>query len=169
MTSTQFTAEPGVPVVVITGELDAPRDLVFRAHVEPDLLAQWLGPRRLIMDVERYEARDGGRWRFVHRDAEGGAFGFHGVFHGDPSPDLTVRTFEYEGAPGHVSLETLTIEEHDGRSFLRTVAVYQSVEDRAPWCGAAWSRASGKGWSAWRSCSRGSRRSGRRDGALRAG
>jgi uncharacterized protein YndB with AHSA1/START domain len=82
------------------------------------------------MDVERYEARDGGRWRFVQRDADGSEFGFHGVFHGDPSPDLTVRTFEYEGAPGHVSLETLTIVDQDGRSRLRTVAAYLSVEDR---------------------------------------
>ncbi len=130
MTTMHITAEPGSRSVVITSELDAPRDLVFRAHVDPELLVRWLGPRRLTMTVEHNEARDGGRWRFVHRDAEGNEFGFHGVFHGDPSPERTVRTFEYEGAPGHVSLEALTIEERGGRSFLRTVSVYESVEDR---------------------------------------
>jgi uncharacterized protein YndB with AHSA1/START domain len=130
MAQTQIVAEPGVPQIVISRELDAPRELVFRAHTDPELLAQWLGPRRLTMIVDRYEVRDGGTWRFVHRDAEGNEFGFHGVFHGRPSPDCTVRTFEYEGAPGHVSLETLTLEEHGGKTVARTNAVFQSVEDR---------------------------------------
>lgn len=130
MANTQIIAEPGMHSVIITGEFDAPRDLVFHAYMEPELLAQWLGPRRLTMTTERQEARDGGRWRFVHSDAEGNKYGFHGVFHGDPTPDRTVRTFEYEGAPGHASLETLSIEERDGRSYVRTVAVYESVEDR---------------------------------------
>jgi len=98
--------------------------------MEPELPKQWLGPRRLTVTVESYETRDGGRWRFVHRDAEGDEFRFHGVFHGDPSPAWTVRTFEYEGAPGHVSLETLSIEERDGRSYLRNVNAYLSAEDR---------------------------------------
>lgn len=130
MTSMQIIAEPGVPSVVITSEFDAPRELVYRAHIEPELLVQWLGPRRLTMTIDHQEVRDGGRWRFVHRDADGSEFGFHGVFHGEPSPEVTVRTFEYEGAPGHVSLETLTLEERDGRTLARTLSVYQSVEDR---------------------------------------
>lgn len=130
MTSMQIIAEPGVPIVVISTEFDAPRKLVYRAHIEPELLVQWLGPRRLTMTIDHQEVRDGGRWRFVHRDVDGNEFGFHGVFHGEPSPELTVRTFEYEGAPGHVSLETLTLEERNGRTLARTVSVYQSVEDR---------------------------------------
>lgn len=130
MANMQIIAEPGVPSVVITSEFDAPRELVFRAYMEPELLVQWLGPRRLTMTIERQEGRDGGRWRFVHHDVDGNAFGFHGVFHGEPSPEATVRTFEYEGAPGHVSLETLTLEERDGKTLVRTVSVYPSVEDR---------------------------------------
>jgi len=130
MTDMQILAEPGVPIVVITSGFDAPRELVYRAHIEPELLVQWLGPRRLTMTIDHQEVRDGGRWRFVHRDADGIEFGFHGVFHGEPSPEMTVRTFEYEGAPGHVSLETLTLEERGGKTLARTVSVYQSVEDR---------------------------------------
>ena len=125
MTDMQITADPGVPSVVITSEFDAPRELVYRAHIEPELLVQWLGPRRLTMTIDHQEVRDGGRWRFVHRDVDGNEFGFHGVFHGEPSPELTVRTFEYEGAPGHVSLETLTLEERNGRTLARTVSVYR--------------------------------------------
>jgi len=130
MANTQITAEPGEQGVIMTADFDAPRDLVFRAYIEPELIVQWLGPRRLTMTVEHQEARDGGRWRFVNHDADGTQYGFHGVFHGDPSPELTIRTFEFEGAPGHVSLEELRIEERDGRSYVSALAVYQSVEAR---------------------------------------
>lgn len=127
---TQIIAEPGVPQIVITRAFDAPRELVYRAYTDPALLVQWLGPRRMTMTVERHEMRDGGTWRYIHRDTDGTEAGFHGVFHGTPSPDNLVRTFEYEGAPGHVSLETATFEDHGGRTLVRTNAVFQSVEDR---------------------------------------
>jgi uncharacterized protein YndB with AHSA1/START domain len=130
MGNTQITAEPGMPWIVITREFDAPRELLFRAHTDPELLVQWLGPRRLEIRIDRHEARDGGTWRFVHRDADGNEFGFHGVHHGTPTPDCMVRTFEFEGAPGHVSLETMTLEEHDGKTLVREKSVFQSVEDR---------------------------------------
>jgi uncharacterized protein YndB with AHSA1/START domain len=130
MGSTQITAEPGVPFIDVSREFDAPRELLFRAHTEPELLKQWLGPRKYEMVVERLEARDGGTWRYIHRDADGNEFGFHGVFHGDPSPERTVQTFEFEGAPGHVSLETLELEDRGGRTIVRVHSVYQSVEAR---------------------------------------
>jgi uncharacterized protein YndB with AHSA1/START domain len=130
MTSTRITAEPGVPYIDMTREFDAPRDLLFRAHTDPELLVQWLGPRRLTMTVDRYDVRDGGAWRYTHRDPDGTEYGFHGVFHGTPSPDGIVQTFEFEGAPGHVSLDSLTFEEHGGRTTLRAHSVFQSVEAR---------------------------------------
>ena len=130
MSKTEITAEPGIPMIIITREFDAPRELVFRAHTDPGLLVQWLGPRELAPTVDRYEARNGGTWRYVKTDAEGHAFGFHGVFHGDPSPDGIVQTFEFEGAPGHVCLQTATLAERDGRTLVRTVSAFQSVEDR---------------------------------------
>ena len=128
---TQFVAEPGMPQIVIMREFDAPRALLFRAHTDPELLAQWLGPRRLTMVVDHFDFRNGGTWRYVHRDGDGSEYGFHGVFHGTPSPeDGIVQTFEYEGAPGHVSLETLTFEERGGKTLVRVNDVFQSVEDR---------------------------------------
>jgi uncharacterized protein YndB with AHSA1/START domain len=130
MSKTQITAEPGFPQIITTREFDAPRELVFRAHVETDLLLRWLGPRDLVMTIDRYDARDGGSWRYLHTDADGNAYGFHGVFHGDPTPDAIVQTFEFEGAPGHVSLQTVTFTERDGRTLVRSVAVFQSAEDR---------------------------------------
>ena len=124
------TAEPGVPQVITSRTFDAPRDLVYRAFTEPDLLVQWLGPRQYTMTIERYDLRDGGTYRYIHADDAGNSFAFHGVFHGDPSPDGMVQTFEFEGAPGNVSMDTLTLEEHDGRTTVRSNSVFQSVEAR---------------------------------------
>lgn len=130
MGTTEISVAPGLPFIDVRREFDAPRDLVFRAHTDPALLVQWLGPRRLTMAIERFEARDGGTWRFVHRDVDGTEYWFHGVFHGTPSPDGIVQTFEFEGAPGQVSLESLSFEEHGGRTVIHGHAVYQSVEAR---------------------------------------
>ena len=130
MSDTKVQAPSGVPFIDVTRDFDAPRDLVFRAFTEPDLLVQWLGPRRFEMVIDEYDVRAGGSWRYVHRDDAGNEFGFHGVFHGDPSPDGFVQTFEFEGAPGHVSLDKLVLEEHDGHTTVHTHSVYQSVEAR---------------------------------------
>lgn len=130
MTDTHISAPPGVPQITIEAYFDAPRYLVFRAFMEPDLLSQWLGPHSLTMTIEEYDPRDGGRYHYTHHDADGNEYAFHGVFHGEPSLDGVVQTFEYEGAPGHVSLETLTLEDKGEGTQLRTFSVYQSVEDR---------------------------------------
>ena len=130
MSKTNISAPEGVPFIDVTREFDAPRDLIFRAHTDPELLVQWMGPRQYKMAVERWDVRDGGAWRYTHQDADGNEWGFHGVFHGPASPERWVQTFEFEGAPGHVSLGTLTLEENAGRTIARVHSVYQSVEDR---------------------------------------
>jgi uncharacterized protein YndB with AHSA1/START domain len=130
MSETKIQAPEGVPFIDVSREFDAPRDLVFRAFTEPELLVQWLGPAKYDMVVDTYDVRAGGSWRFINRDADGHEWGFHGVFHGDPSPNGFVQTFEFEGAPGHVSLEKLILTETDGRTTAHTHSVYQSVEAR---------------------------------------
>jgi uncharacterized protein YndB with AHSA1/START domain len=130
MPKIEVTANPELPFIDTAREFDAPRDLLFRAFTDPELLVQWMGPRKYEMKIERYDPRDGGQWRYVHRDADGNEFGFHGVFHGQPSPDGMVQTFEFELAPGHVALDSLRFEEKDGRTVVRTHSVYQSVADR---------------------------------------
>jgi uncharacterized protein YndB with AHSA1/START domain len=127
MPELQITVVPDQPLVTIEREFDAPLELVVRAHLDPDLLAQWWGPRGVEIVVEMYEVRDGGRWRVIHRDA-GGEFIFFGVFHGSPSADGIVQTFQYAGAPP--CLQSLTFEEREGRTIARTTAAYLSVEAR---------------------------------------
>ena len=130
MSKSRITAEPGSHQILITRQFDAPRQLLFRAWTDPQLLTQWLGPRRLEMIIERYEVRDGGSYRYIHREPDGAEYAFRGVFHGDPSPDGMVQTFEFEGAPGHVSLDTLSMDEREGRTIVRINSVYQTVEAR---------------------------------------
>jgi uncharacterized protein YndB with AHSA1/START domain len=128
--TTTITANPGSPFIDMTREFDAPVDLLYRAHTEPELLKSWLGPAKYEMTVEEYDVRDGGRWRYTHRDDQGNAYGFHGVFHGQPSVAGILQTFEFDGAPGHVSLDALTFEPRGDRTTIRIHSVYQSVEAR---------------------------------------
>ena len=71
MGKSQITAEPGSHQILITREFDAPRQLIYRAWTDPQLIKQWLGPRRLEMIIDRYDLRDGGSWRYVNREADG--------------------------------------------------------------------------------------------------
>lgn len=129
---TTITAEPGKQELFVTREFDAPRELVFKAHTDPKLFVQWIGPRGLTTTLETFEPVSGGRWRFIQKDQDGNEFGFHGVFH-EVSPERMIQTFEFDGLPesGHVILETLRLEDlPNGRTRLTTQSVYQSVADR---------------------------------------
>jgi uncharacterized protein YndB with AHSA1/START domain len=131
MGTTEITAPPGLPFIEIRREFDAPRELLFQAHTDPDLFARWIGPRRLTTIIDVFEPRDGGRWRFVQREADGTEYAFHGVFHGLPRLDGILQTFEFEGWPGHVSLDSLRFEDlGDGRTRLVGHTAFQSLEAR---------------------------------------
>ena len=66
--SVTITAPEGVPFIEIEREFDAPVAAVFRAHAEPDLVRQWLGPHGYEMDIEQLEFTSGGRYRYMHRE-----------------------------------------------------------------------------------------------------
>ena len=74
------------------------------------LIPQWWGPARFTTTIDKLDVRPGGSWRFVQRDAAGNEYAFHGVYHEVVSPERIVDTFEFEGMPGHVSLETTTLK-----------------------------------------------------------
>ncbi len=127
---TKFTAVPGKQEVIVTREFDAPRELVWKVMTDPGKLPEWWGPRNLSTEVEKMELRPGGQWRYIQCDADGHEYGFHGVYHTVQAPERTISTFEFEGVPGHVLLETTILEEQDGKTLLTNHVVYQSVEDR---------------------------------------
>jgi uncharacterized protein YndB with AHSA1/START domain len=121
---------PSEREIVMTRVFDAPRELVFKALTDPALIAQWWGPRRMTTTVAQLDPRPGGVWRFVQHDAEGNEFAFHGVFQEIVPPERIVQTFEWEGLPGHVSVETMTLEEHDGKTTMTARSVHATAEDR---------------------------------------
>jgi uncharacterized protein YndB with AHSA1/START domain len=130
MSKTTIIAEPGKQEVVITRTFDAPRELVFNMYIDPKRIPQWWGPEGITTIVDKMDARPGGSWRFVQRDENGNEYGFHGVYHDITQPERVVNTFEFEGIPGHVCLETVTFEEHKGKTTLKNLSVFQTLEDR---------------------------------------
>lgn len=130
MGDTEIIIEPGRQDIVLRRVFDAPREAVFKALTDPQLIPNWWGPRRYETIVDRMEVRPGGQWRFLNRDAAGTEFGFHGVYHDVVAPERIVQTFEFEGVPGHVALDTATLEEIDGNTTMVAQSVFQSVEDR---------------------------------------
>ena len=127
---TRIDVDPEVPLVRITREFDAPPAKVFRAHTDPELVVQWLGPRGLEMTIDRYDCRTGGSYRYVHRRGEE-EHGFRGCFHEVRPDELIVQTFTFEGEPDGVALEKLVLEDlGDGRTRLTSTSLVDSFAGR---------------------------------------
>jgi len=127
---TEYTIEPNKQEIISSTVLDAPRELVFKAYTDPKLFAQWGGPRQYEIKIDKFDSRPGGSWRVEHVAADGGRHGFRGVNHDVVAPDRIVATFEYEGVPGHVALNTATFEALGNKTRLVAHQVFQSVADR---------------------------------------
>jgi uncharacterized protein YndB with AHSA1/START domain len=122
---------PSEREIRMTRVFDAPRELVFKAHTDPKLLAQWWGQRNNNLTVDRMDVRPGGQWRYVEREADGTEFAFHGEYREIVPPERLVSTFEYEGMPGHVAVDTAVFEElPGGKTRLTTTSSFASQEDR---------------------------------------
>jgi uncharacterized protein YndB with AHSA1/START domain len=141
MTSTQqrtdhpraaITADPRVPAIHIVRDFRATPAQLVRAHTDPELYRRWIGPREMSTDIDYWDARSGGSWRFVNK-REGEEHGFHGCFH-EVAEDRIVQTFTWEGMPQEVSLETLRFEDlGDGRTRLHAQSLCDSFEGRDAW------------------------------------
>ncbi len=119
--------------IIATRLLDAPRTLVWKALTDPDMIPRWwLGPGEagLATHVDVLSLQWGGRWRFVQRDPAGNEYAFRGVHHSVEEPSRIVRTFEFEGMPGHVVLETLTLKDAPHGTRLTVHSSCQTPEDR---------------------------------------
>ncbi len=125
-------ADPKVPVIRITRDFNATPAQLLRAHTDPDLFVQWVGPNGMTTKIDQWDARTGGSWRFV-QDAEGAEFAFRGCFH-EIRPDRIVQTFTYEGEPDGVALETMVFEDlGDGRTRMLASSLCDSFEGRDAW------------------------------------
>ncbi|MGH3306613.1 MAG: SRPBCC family protein [Nocardioides sp.] len=128
----QIVADPNIPVVTITREFDAPPERVFRAWEDPELVRVWMGPRSVEMDIQTWDCRTGGSFRYAaNRDGEEIAR-FYGSFHESRPGERLVQTWTWEGLPDAVSLDVMTFEPLDGgRSRIVSVSVLDSMEAQA--------------------------------------
>jgi uncharacterized protein YndB with AHSA1/START domain len=128
---TELTAPPGQPTLEIVREFDAPVERVYRAHVDPDLVTQWLGPRRLRMRLEHYDIRRGGSYRYTHIDEDGTEYGFWGAVHDARPNELITQSFGFDGAPDDATFDKATFEDlGNGRTRLRVVSVTHDLAVR---------------------------------------
>jgi uncharacterized protein YndB with AHSA1/START domain len=127
---TEIIVDRDLPLVRIIREFDAPPEKVFRAHVDPELFAQWCGPRDLTMSIETFDCRTGGSYRYIHSRGDD-EYRFYGSFHELRDNELIVQTFTYEGMPDSVSLERLVFEDlGNGRTRLTGTSIVESIEAR---------------------------------------
>ena len=127
---TEIIVDPDVPLVRIIREFDAPPEKVFRAHTDPDLFAQWNGPRGMETKIDHHDCRTGGSYRYV-MSQDGEEYGFRGCFHEVRPAELIVQTFTFEGMPDGVALERLELEDlGDGRTRLTSTSLVDSFEGR---------------------------------------
>jgi uncharacterized protein YndB with AHSA1/START domain len=129
---TTIEADPKLPIIRMTRDFAATPEQLFRAHTDPALFAQWVGPRSMRTRIEHWDARTGGSWRFVSVQ-DGAEFGFHGCFH-EVRPDRIVQTFTFDGEPDGVALETLRFEDlGGGRTRLHAQSLVDSFDGRDAW------------------------------------
>lgn len=129
---TAIEADPKLPTVRIARDFDAPPERVFRAYVEPDLVARWLGPDDTRIRIDAWEARTGGNYRYVVTKEDGAEVAaFYGSFHEVRPASRMVQTQTFEAFPDGVALETVTFEDAgDGRTTVTSTTVMESFEAR---------------------------------------
>jgi uncharacterized protein YndB with AHSA1/START domain len=109
---------------------DAPRDRVFAVYTDPELIPEWWGPRGTETMVDEMDVRPGGRWRFLTRDSDGSEIAFRGVFREVTPPERLVQTFEWEGMPGHVSVDSATFEDLGDQTRIVSDSTFHTPEER---------------------------------------
>ena len=129
-TETSFVVDRAQKQVVMTKVFDAPRELVWEVLTSPKHLPNWWGPRELTTTIDKMDVRVGGEWRFVQKDPQGNEFAFHGVYKELIPNEKAVQTFNFEPiGPGHELTETMTLEDVDGKTRVKTVSQFSSSED----------------------------------------
>ncbi|HYM20330.1 MAG TPA: SRPBCC family protein [Candidatus Kapabacteria bacterium] len=116
--------------IVITREFDAPRELVFKAMTDAEMIPKWWGPRMLRTVIETLEPRVGGKWRFLQYDPDGNEFAFNGIFKEFDPPSKLVMTLEFEPQAGHIITNATTLENISGKTKMTVISTFASKADR---------------------------------------
>ena len=123
---TKIHTEDGKQELMITREFDLPLELLFKAHVEPEIVEQWMGPKVLKLESKKH-----GGYQFETTDPKGNKHRFNGAIHEFSPGRKITRTFEMENTPFGVQLEVLEFEKlTDNTSKLNMHVIYESVAQR---------------------------------------
>ena len=121
---------PSEREIVMTRTFDAPRELIWEALSKPEHMREWWGPRGFTMPICEMDFGPGGAYRFVQQGPDGAEYGFRGEYREIVPPERITWTFEFEGMPGSISVDTMTLTEEDGQTTITTTSVFDSVEQR---------------------------------------
>lgn len=122
---------PSDTTIQMARSFNAPKHLLFEAHSKPEHLRRWWGQHDAPLSVCDVDFRVGGKWRFVQRSmGSGEEFAFHGEFREIIPDERITWTFEFEGMPGHVSVERLSFIDHPEGTLLVSLATFDSKDDR---------------------------------------
>jgi uncharacterized protein YndB with AHSA1/START domain len=130
-TRTATVTTPREREIHIEREFDAPRDRVFALYTDPELIPQWWGPRGTTAEVIEMDVRTGGDWKFAVHNSDGSQTGFRGTFREVTAPERIVQTFEWDGMPGYVSVDSAEfIDLGDGRTKMVCTSLFHTNEER---------------------------------------
>ncbi len=116
--------------ILMTRKFEAPREIVWEAITDPELIPRWWGFARDATEVKKMDVRRGGQWQFVTRTSGGEVVDFHGEYRDVKAPERLVYTFLVGGMePGDGFVE-ITLVERDGVTELRDRGVFNSKEER---------------------------------------
>jgi uncharacterized protein YndB with AHSA1/START domain len=133
MTSQQTALSVSTPSereIRLEREFDAPRERVFAVMIDPALISEWWGPRGTTTTVDEMDVRPGGAWRYVVRNQDGSETAFRGIYREIAAPERIVQTFEWEGMPGYVSVDSAVLEDLGDRTRLVTTSLFHTIEER---------------------------------------
>lgn len=121
--------------LVLTREIDAPREKLFRAWTQPELLKQWFAPLPFTTPHAELDVRPGGSSLIVMRGPDGTDYPNRGVYLEVVENERLVSTdaFTHAWQPSEKPFMTLilTFEDIDGGKTRYTARVrHWTVEDR---------------------------------------
>lgn len=123
-------SKPSDREYVMTRVFDAPRELVYQAYTDPDIVPHWWGLRSSTTAVDSMDVKPGGAWRYIQREEDGTEYAFRGEYREVTPPERLVNTFEFEPMPGKIIVDTTTFEEQGGKTVVTTTSLFDSSEDR---------------------------------------
>lgn len=116
--------------VRLTRVFKAPRELVFRAHTEPELMKRWLGVfGGMTLDVCEVDLRVGGIIRYVWKRANGQLMGLTSTILELDPPERIVTSEVFDVFPSP-SISTLILKEENGVTTLTNTILYESEARR---------------------------------------